>query len=146
MSESQPAESTKSAVPEELDAEVSADAEHRAYVEAWERAHPGQPFPRPWQTAEDARGWRTVARGKNWPARPETDVEVRAVLSPDDYVWLARRAKRAGLRPSQYLAWLVADARAHDGAEEGGGKRAPAVRAAGRGSDRKADRDSAAAR
>ena len=78
-----------------VDGETVRETEHLACVEAWERTHPGQPFPQPWQTPEDARGWRAVARGRNWPARPESDVEVRVVLSPDDYVWLARRADAA---------------------------------------------------
>src|SRR5574341_2283338 len=78
------------------------DAEHRAYVEAWERAHPGQPFPRPWGRPEDARGWRAIARGRKWPARPEADVDLTVTLPPDEYVWLARQAAATGLRPSAY--------------------------------------------
>ena len=94
--------------------ETDGDAEHRAYVEAWERAHPGQPFPQPWRTPEDARGWRTVARGRKWPARPDAAVELEVVLPPDDYVWLARRSIKAGMRPSEYLAQLVAEACSQD--------------------------------
>ncbi|MGH2354851.1 MAG: hypothetical protein ACRDI2_11375 [Chloroflexota bacterium] len=128
LTESRPHENAEPTKPTDLDA--GADAEHRAYVEAWEQAHPGQPFPRPWQASEEARGWRRIARGRNWPARPDTDVELEVVLSPDDNVWLARRARTAGLHPSQYIAQLVADARTQDQTHKIPDERAPVVQSA----------------
>jgi hypothetical protein len=123
------------AEPTQIHAPVAgadADAEHRAYVEAWERTHPGQPFPRPWQTPEDASGWRAVARGRNWPARPDSDVELRVVLSPDDYTWLARQATLADLRPSHYLAQLVTSARTEDRSPKASADCAPATHSVSR--------------
>ena len=119
------------------------DAQVRRHLEeaaAYER-RTGEPFPRPWRTAEDTRGWRVAARGRDWPTRPETDVHLAAVLTADDYVWVARRAAAAGLRPSAFVARLVAAARSQDadGAQAAG----PAPLLPGR--DRQKARPTAAA-
>jgi hypothetical protein len=99
------------APPARATEQAGADEAHAAYVAAWERVHPGQPFPSPWQSERDAAGWNVAARGKNWPARPDANVEVPVILAPDDYVWLARQAQAAGLLPSEYVSRLVTEAR-----------------------------------
>lgn len=96
---------------------------HLEYATDYER-RTGLPFPRPWRTPEDARGWRVAARGRDWPALPEADVELAVPLSPDDYVWVARRAAAARLRPSAFVARLVAAARSED-AGDGRGNGTP---------------------
>lgn len=93
----------------------SDDVGRHEYVREWERAHPGEPFPSPWQEPNDSRGWHVAARGKKWPARPEGNVDLPVTLPPDDYVWLARRAREMELRPSELLARIVARMRNSDG-------------------------------
>jgi len=74
-------------------------------------AQPG-PWDAPWQRKEDATGWEAVYRGTG--QRRTVKNELVLELTPEQWVWLNRRARAAHDTPHSVVKQLIDEASATD--------------------------------
>jgi hypothetical protein len=73
-------------------------------------AEPREPVePRPWQSAEDTKGWRRLPRAPGSGTLPLISVQVD--LDAEQSGWLRQEAKRAGVGYAQFVKRLIDQAR-----------------------------------
>lgn len=66
--------------------------------------------PRPWESPEDRRGWRTSGRGSRL-GTPLPHLQLEIDLDAEQTAWVIREAQRAGIGPAAYIKSLIDKAR-----------------------------------
>ena len=66
--------------------------------------------PRPWESPEDRRGWRTSGRGGRF-GLPLAHLQLEIDLDGEQTAWIIREAQRAGVGPVAYIKSLIDGAR-----------------------------------
>ncbi|MBI3970737.1 MAG: hypothetical protein HY332_05560 [Chloroflexi bacterium] len=72
-----------------------------------------QAEPQPWRSAEDAKGWKVIARGRRRPGgAPVPLIRLTMHLDAAQSEWLRQEAERTGLGYDELMLKLLDDARA----------------------------------